>query len=336
MKLPLQNIHKIAIFRALQLGDLLCAIPAIRALRKAYPHASITLLGLPWAASLLQRFPDYFDDFIHFPGYMGLPEQPFDEVAFSCFVERMKEEQFDLLLQMQGNGTIVNPLMLQLGARHVAGFHNAASQVQSPLFLTYPDQGPEVIRHLQLMSHLGIALQGMDMEFPVLPEDEEEVKKLYLPILENRYVCIHPGSRGAWRQWSPHYFAFMADHCIERGYTAIITGTKDERDITREVIKCMRHPAIDLTGQTSLGAIGLLIRRAFMLIANCTGVSHIASATKTPSVIISMDGEPERWGPIDRNIHKVIDWTTKPHPELVLQAAESLFNRQQSTIVLQR
>jgi len=328
MMLPQNQIRKIAVFRALQLGDLLCAIPAMRALRHAYPHARITLLGLPWAASLLQRFPEYFDDFIHFPGYPGLPEQPFDEAAFACFSNRMQEEQFDLLLQMQGNGTVVNPLMQQLHARYVAGFHNADSYVNSPLFVPYPNTGAEVKRHLQLMQHLGIPLQGTHMEFPIMPADEAEVKKLFLPVVPRSYVIVHPGSRGAWRQWPPHYFAFAADSCIEKGYTVIVTGTREERDITREVLKCMRHPAIDLTGQTSLGAIGLLIRDAYMLIANCTGVSHIASATETPSVIISMDGEPERWGPINRHIHKVIDWTTEPHAELVWQAIASLFHQQ--------
>lgn len=328
MIIPKKQIRKIAVFRALQLGDLLCAIPAIRALRHAYPQARITLLGLPWAVSLLQRFPDYFDDFIHFPGYPGLPEQPFEEAAFACFINRMKEERFDLLLQMQGNGTVVNPLMYQLHARNVAGFHNAESHVNSPLFVNYPNAGPEVKRHLYLMQHLGIPLQGSYMEFPVQPSDEAEVKKLFLPVIPRSYVIVHPGSRGAWRQWFPHYFAFAADTCIEKGYTVIVTGTEEERDITREVLKCMRHPAVDLTGQTSLGAIGLLIRDAYMLIANCTGVSHIASATETPSVIISMDGEPERRAPVNRQIHKVIDWTTEPHAELVWQAMDSLFHQQ--------
>lgn len=326
MSLPKSAIRKIAILRALQLSDVLCIIPAVRALRKAYPRARITLLGLPWAASFLQRFPDYFDDFIHFPGYPDLTEQAYDEAAFQCFLNRMQEEQFDLLLQMQNNGAIVNTLIPHLHARYVAGFHNAASHVKSPLFLTYPNEGPEIMRHLKLMAHLGIPAQGLDLEFPELPEDVKEAHNLYLPIAERRYVIIHPGSRGAWRQWPPHYFAFVADTCIEKGYTAIITGTQDEKDITREVVKCMRHKGIDLTGQTSLGAISYLIRHTFMLVANCTGVSQIAAATETPAVIISMDGEPERWGPVNRNIHKVIDWTREPHAELVIQAVDSLFN----------
>lgn len=326
------QVKKIAVFRALQLGDLLCSIPAVRALRNAYPKAEITLLGLPWAASLLHRFPDYFDNFIHFPGYPGLPEQPFDDAAFVDFQLQMKEEKFDLLLQMQGNGTIVNPLMFDLGATHVAGFHNQDSHVDSPLFMNYPEGISEIERHIALMQHLGIPSQGTAMEFPILSQDVEEVKRLCLPIMEKSYVIIHPGSRGSWRQWPPQCFALMADYCIEKGYTVLITGTQAEEVITTEVRKCMRHAAIDLTGKTSVGAVGLLIKDAYMLVANCTGVSHIAAATETPSVIISMDGEPDRWGPLNTKLHKTINWLKEQHLDQVLEAANMLLDQRTESV----
>jgi ADP-heptose:LPS heptosyltransferase len=313
MKPPLQNIHKIAVFRALQLGDMMCVIPAIRALRKAYPNAEITLLGLPWAQSFVKRFSHYFNRFIHFPGCDGLPEQSYNEYSLRSFIKQMKKENFDLVLQMQGNGTIVNPLMFLFDAKNVAGFYNDESYVASDLFLEYPNYGSEIERHLALMNHLGISLAGTELEFSLTEKDYHDYAALLLPVMEQQYVVVHPGSRGTWRQWPPKFFAALADYCIEQGFTVVVTGTEDEKLITQELIKCMRHAPIDLTGKTSLGAVAVLIQNAFMLIANCTGVSHIASALKTPSVIISMDGEPERWAPLDKHIHYVIDWIKKPH-----------------------
>jgi ADP-heptose:LPS heptosyltransferase len=309
MKIYPANVKKIAILRALQLGDLLCSVPAFRALRHAYPAAEITLLGLPWAASFVQRFSMYIDKFIHFPGYPGLPEQPFDEYKWETFVRLMRQERFDLVLQMQGKGTYVNEMLKDLSLPTIAGFHCDESLVGSDLFLKYPEGISEIERHLALMEHLGIPLYGTDLEFPTYFADVAEWEKKILPVLPEKYVCVHAGSRGEWRQWPTPYFALVADYCAANGYEVVITGTEEEAPITQQVIQFMKSPVIDLTGKTSLGTIGLLIKHASMLISNCTGVSHIAAATKTPSVVISMDGEPERWGPLDRQIHKVIDWT---------------------------
>lgn len=323
-----QPLSKIAIFRALQLGDMLCSIPAIRALRKAYPDAEITLLGLPWAGAFVQRFHRYFDRFIHFPGYPGLPEQEYDESAFPHFLEEMQAEAFDLLLQMQGNGTVVNELLSTFHAGKLAGFHNKHSRVDSPLFMEYPEYKHEIERHNALMRHLGIPASDTDLEFPLTQKDYYELAQLALPIRPGKYICIHPGSRGAWRQWPPQYFALLADHCAEKGLDIVVTGTAGEKDITREVIKCLHHPAIDLTGRTSLGTLGALLKDAFLLIANCTGVSHMAAALHTPSVIISMDGEPYRWAPLNTSLHKTVDWTTHPGiGEVVLQLNTLIINR---------
>src|SRR5436853_6466552 len=116
MKLPANEIGKIAILRALQLGDLLCAVPAFRAIRKAYPNAEISLIGLPWAKTFVDRFSNYIDRFISFPGYPGLPEQETDVDAIIDFIQKMREEKFDLIIQMQGNGTIVNSMITLLGS----------------------------------------------------------------------------------------------------------------------------------------------------------------------------------------------------------------------------
>lgn len=322
------NIQKIAIFRALQLGDMLCAIPAIRALRAAYPNAHITLISLPWAKELLLRFPSYFDSFISFPGYPGLPEQSFDEQLYNDFVSRMRSQHFDLILQMQGNGTIVNQMIRSYEARFIAGYippgqSNAANELRLP----YPKDGHEISRHLRLMGFLGIPLQGDKLEFPITNADRASFQQLNLPIQPKQYICIHPGSRGRWRQWPPLYFAALGDYCLKQNYQVVITGTKEELPIVNQVVSLMKSPPLVVAGKTSLGSAAVLLNEAFALIANCTGVSHMAAALETQSVIISMDGEPERWAPLNKELHVTIDWTKVADFQNVLKEVATLFFR---------
>ena len=312
-------IQKIVVFRALQLGDLLCSVPAFRALRTTYPDAKITLISLPWAESLLTRFPDYFDDFIAFPGYPGLPEQEIDPQKITVFLQEVQVQNFDLALQMQGNGSIVNPMVELLGAFYTAGFYREEDYRPNPLFLKYPEGISEIERHLLLMNHLGIPSVGTELEFPINSYDRDAFDQLNLQIIPQKYICIHPGSRSVERQWPPAYFAQLADYCQEQGFDVVITGTKDEEHLAAEVMQHMKHEAYNLVGKTTLGAVAVLIKDAFALISNCTGVSHIAAAFATPSVVISLHGEPERWSPLNQKVHRTIDWTKTPQFELVME-----------------
>jgi ADP-heptose:LPS heptosyltransferase len=325
MKLPPSEVKNIAIFRALQLGDMLCAVPAIKALRFAYPDAEITLVGLPWAQSLTERFYKYLDNFIQFPGYPGLPEQKLDLPNFTAFLGEMQGKKFDLAIQMQGNGSVINPMVELFGAKYTAGYSKSGHYApDNGLFMPYPEEGHEIDRHLALMEFLGIPSKGNELEYPLTPADYNALDELHLPIEPKKYVCIHPGSRGTWRQWPVKYFAALADYCIEQGYKVVITGTEDEAAIIDGVISHMRYDPINTAGKTSMGAVGALIQNAAMLISNCTGVSHIASAFKTPSIVISMDGDPQRWGPLDKRVHRTINWLQSPDFHLVFRETVEL------------
>ncbi|MFL5746165.1 MAG: glycosyltransferase family 9 protein [Niastella sp.] len=302
---------KIALFRALQLGDMLCAVPAFRALRHAFPQAEITLIGLPWANAFVERFNKYLDRHIVFPGYPGLPEQPFSQPAWDEFVSLMQQEEFDCILQMQGNGTIVNEMLQQLQPKQLAGFHRNDCLMNEETFLEYPENEHEINRHLLLMQHLGIPDYGTQLEFPITEQEETGLLQVAPFVQQDKYVIVHPGSRSEDRQWPPLYFAALADHCATHGYHVVLTGTPNETPITDYLAELMKQSVTNLAGKTSLGIVAALIEHAQLLIANCTGVSHIAAATKTPSLIISMDGEPHRWGPLNQQLHHVFDWTQK-------------------------
>lgn len=304
----LENIETIAVFRALQLGDLLCSIPAVRALRRAYPRTHIALIGLPWAQALVDRFDHYFDEFISFPGFPGLPEQPFVAEETMQFFADMQARNFDLIIQMQGNGNITNPLLLLCGAKRYAGFYREGNYRPHPdLFMEYPTSGHEIYCHLSLMNFLGIPSQGVDLAFPLNEEDYTAAAQLDLGLQPGGYVCIHPGARAKVRHWDTANFARLGDFCAEAGYRVVLTGVDSERHLTRAVADAMSHAALDLAGKTTLGTIGVIIQQSRLLICNDTGVSHMAAALRHPSVVISLSHDLERWSPLDASINQVVD-----------------------------
>src|SRR5439155_12340988 len=59
--MPEPGVEKIAVLRANALGDFIFALPALDALRAAYPAAELVLLGAPWHARLLTGRPGPVD-----------------------------------------------------------------------------------------------------------------------------------------------------------------------------------------------------------------------------------------------------------------------------------
>lgn len=303
------NLQRIAVFRALHLGDLLCVIPAIRALKHAYPGTQITLLGHPWAAEFARRFGHYFSAFSSFPGFPGLPEQSFELDAYTVFVRRERATGYDLLLQMHGKGSITNSIVAMLGARYMAGFFEPGEFCPDPQrFMPYPEGISEVHRHLKLMEFLGVPSRGTGLEFPLTDADWTE-----LDVLQREFdfdaansVCIHPGARDVRRWWAPQKFARIADAVAAMGFDVVFTGTAAEAAAVDGVRQRMRTRSISLVGRTGLGALGALIARTRLVISNDTGISHVAAATRTPSIVVFLASDPARWAPLNRDLHRVV------------------------------
>jgi ADP-heptose:LPS heptosyltransferase len=74
----------------------------------------------------------------------------------------------------------------------------------------------------------------------------------------------------------------------------------------------MTAAALDLAGMTDLGELAAVISALDLLVTNDTGVSHVAAATRTPSIILFGPTRPDRWAPLDRRRHQVIDATSYP------------------------
>jgi ADP-heptose:LPS heptosyltransferase len=254
--------RRVLVLRALHLGDMLCAVPALRAFRAAWPDAEIELVGLPWARAFFARFDQYLDGFQEFPGYLGLPEREPAISEIPAFLAAVQAERFDLALQLHGSGLIVNPLLMLLSATRAAGFYPAGEWCPDPeSFRPWPERGLEIRRLLSLAEFLGIPAQGEGLEFPIREADRAALVSIMRaePPRPGRYVCIHPGASVRERGWPLESFAAVAAALAAHEHGIVLTGTAREAGLTRGTSHGAGTTCLDLAGRTDLGSLAALL-----------------------------------------------------------------------------
>jgi len=310
-------IHRVLVLRALVLGDTLCAVPALRAMRKAWPQARISVMGLPASRDYLSRIP-HVDEWLPFPGWPGLPEHPVDVRGLPGVLADLQATPWDLAIQLHGSGGVTNPFLALTGARQLAGFHGAGAWVppaDAARFRPWPELGHESQRLLSLCHHLGLPVTDDSLEFPLRPQDDEDLRQAW-PGWDDTasYACLHAGAQLPSRRWPPRRFAAVAQALHDAGHTVVLTGAPSEVPlglVLEGMLDALGVPCVNLLGRTSLWSLGALLRRARVLVCNDTGVSHVAAALRVPSVVVSCGSEPMRWAPPDRRLHRVL---AKPAP----------------------
>jgi ADP-heptose:LPS heptosyltransferase len=291
------ELRTIAVLRALHLGDLLNSIPALRALRCRWPAARVTLLGLPGARHVAERFGGYIDDFVEMPAFPGLTAGVHAPNGALEFLREMQQRRFDLALQLTDNREISNSFVALLGARRSAGYYRDGEWCpDAASYMPWRDDEADSERCLRLLATLGAAARGTELEAPLTGADRHELMAVPAArdLARGQYVCIHPGARLPSRRWYPERFALVADELAARGFRIAVTGLKGEAAHARRMVQRMHGPAIDLVGRTTLGALTALIDGARLVVANDTGVRQIASARATPFVGVACGGDVRR------------------------------------------
>jgi ADP-heptose:LPS heptosyltransferase len=326
---------RVCLFRALPgIGDLLCSVPAMRAIRSARPDVSITLVTLPVMQAVAERFGAYLDEVLPFPGFPGLPDRRPDVPAIPAFLSGMHERRFDLAIQLHGIGDRTNDIVRLFGARRTAGFHPRGEPAPEPArYLPWQDREHEVRRWLRLVGHLGFPSEDTGLELPLAADAGRQAGAL----LENafgrpvrdRLIVVHPGASVAARRWPARAFATVVDRLVAEGADVVLTGSAAERPLTALVHGLVAAPdhVVDVAGRTSLDALGGLLARADLLVANDTGVSHVATATGTPSLIVFTGSDPDRWAPLDADRHHAV---TGGSPRRVADEAARMLRRSRS------
>ncbi|WP_353507511.1 glycosyltransferase family 9 protein [Intrasporangium sp.] len=281
-------VERVLVLRALGLGDLYAAVPALRGIRRRWESAEVALAADPALGALMVAH-GLVDRVVPTDG----PSTP-----------RWDDPGPDVAVNLHGSGPESHRALGRLSPRHLVAFHCAAAGfVDGP---AWQADEHEVDRWCRLVASAGGDCSAADLRLPP-PEADPGSPLADLP---DTPVVIHPGAAAGSRRWPPDRWAAVATSLSEEGWPVVVTGGPGEQDACRRVAA---HPGVaDLSGRLGLRDLAALIGAARLLVSGDTGVAHVATAYGTPSVLLFGPTPPDHWGPrIDSHLHRVLH---RPEP----------------------
>jgi ADP-heptose:LPS heptosyltransferase len=310
------GIRRIAVLRGGGIGDLLLALPAIKALEAAYPGAHPTVLGSPWA-NLLAGQPGAPHSIETLPVHEGVREAAGlaeDPAATERFFERMRRRRFDLAVQLHGGGRFSNPFLLRLNAAHTVGT-GTPDATRLERTLPYTLYQHDMFRALEVAGLAGAAPVTLEPRLTALPADRAAVE----PLVDREargLVLVHPGATDPRRRWPAERFAQVAETLARGGAQVIVVGDKSDRSSAEEILgiasAAQNARLSSVAGDLTIMQFAALAERADVMLGNDSGPRHVAAAVGTPTVSIYWFGNLINAGPLDRGRHRVhLSWTTR-------------------------
>lgn len=290
--------ERILVLRRCCLGDVLMTTPLLRALRGAYPRASIAYAVGGWSAAALRHNPDLDHTIV-------LPER-LTWRAWVRLIGRLRRERFDLAV-LPARSPLVGLATLLAGIPRRVGLDSAhrGFALTDPV----PVHGVrhEVERALDLARALAIPVPAPRLHYRPSAAAESAVEALLdRQAVRDPLFVVHPGggvNPGVTmdeKRWPPERFAATADGILDRrGGAVILVGAASDRAVVAATAAAMRREALNLCGALEFDLLGALCRRAALYLGNDSGTTHLAEACGAPTVVVFGPTDPAMYGPTD-------------------------------------
>jgi heptosyltransferase-2 len=278
-------------------GDVIHGLPALDAIRSHFNEAEITALGRGEVGTLLKDQP-VVDRVISYRG------RPGDFLPLWRVAASLRTQAFDLglLLTRSFEGAWI---FFLAGIPRRCGY---ATDGQKWL-LTDPVPYTQQIKklhqadyYLNLLFQMGI--KGCSSPLHLVPgADEREVINKRLSAAgwsqEKRLIALCPGaSYGPAKRWPANRFSDLAKLLIAtQKVTVVLLGGREEQDLANEFPEANSGQLINLMGQTTLREAMALLAGCDVVVANDSGLLHLAVAVGTPAIALFGPTDPDRTGP---------------------------------------
>ncbi len=298
------NPRHILVSMLLPIGDTLLATPALAALHRRFPRASITVLVSASNASVLEGNPDVTRTIVIVPG-SGSPSG----YRFTDIVRQISREKddYDLVINFSAVGRIVTFL---------AGVRQPRLTLHMPPAWWLVGNYMESFRARHAVDHYLLAVSPL-LDREITPE--QRVPRLYLNSIDRDaarrilrqsgvdrtgpVVTMHVGASGfnGRKQWAPERFAEVANMLIETfGAYVVLIGGKDDIELADATAALIPTRVAQLAGETRLRHTAAIIETSTLFIGNDSGPLHIAAALGTQSIGIFGPSNWEQFQPVAR------------------------------------
>jgi ADP-heptose:LPS heptosyltransferase len=270
------------VLRALGLGDLLTAVPALRAVRRALPDHEVLLLG-PSAFAPLVEHAELADAVVPVEGKDALPlaVAPLGPV--------------DVAVNLHGRGPQSHHLLQALNPRRLIAF--SRSPVHRGL-AAWRDDEHEVHRWTRLLTTEGMPADPGELALE--PPDAG------VAAATTAATVLHPGASAPARRWPVERWAALAAAEREDGHRVVVTAGPGEQRLAMDVAAGAGLRIGDVITTPDALTLLAVIAAAGAVVVGDTGVAHVATAMATPSVVLFGPTSPARWGPPAIARHRVL------------------------------
>ncbi len=304
--------QRIVLIKPSALGDVVHTLPVLTALRLLYPRARIVWVINAELAPLLQGHPD-LDAIIPFERQQLRWNRPLAvAAAVGRLVRRLRQERFDLALDLQGllrSGLVcwASGATVRVGFAHAReGSHWAYTHR-----LVVSDAGRihAVQRYWRVVEALGGGDLPQRFYVPLDPRELVAVDEA-LRGRPRPWLAVAVGARWPTKRWPAEFFATLLQRTLATyGGTVLLLGSAADRPHAAMVARRLGEAACDWTGQTSLPRLAATLAACDVMIANDTGPLHLAAALGRPCIAPYTCTQPTRHGPYvvpgTANIHGV-------------------------------
>ena len=272
-------------------GDSVMTVPALRALRRVLPDAHITLAIRPGAGGIFSE-AGFIDDVLLYDR-----KGPFSVIPQ---IREWRRRKFDLAVLFQNAfEAALIPFLAGVPLRLGYATESRQALLTHPLALPeWRSSRHEVFYYLYVVTALEQMLFGTSSICEVDPDASLQIsenRKVEAADLLRGYgveegslvVAMCPGSiNSRAKRWPAESYAALADRLIDSERQVLLIGSKEETDVSQDVMNRMRNRPIVLTGKTSLHQITAVLSAVDLIVTNDTGPAHIGAALGRPTIVI--------------------------------------------------